>query len=63
LPEDILKASETLLGKTEQQIEKIIKEILEGHIKEIIAKTRLQQLLHDRESIVVEVNKSAIFIL
>jgi uncharacterized membrane protein YqiK len=63
LPEDILKASETLLGKTEQQIEKIIKEILEGHIKEIIAKTRLQQLLHDRESIVAEVNKSAIFIL
>jgi len=58
LPEDILKAFETLVGKTEQQIEKIIKEILEGHIKEIIAKTPLQQLLHDRESIVAKVNKS-----
>jgi len=59
LPEDILKASETLLGKTEQQIEKIIKEILEGHIIDVVAKTSLQKLLHDREALVVEVNKSA----
>jgi flotillin len=60
LPEDILKASETLLGKTEQQIEKIIKEILEGHIIDVVAKTSLQKLLHDREALVAEVNKSAI---
>jgi hypothetical protein len=60
LSEDILKAFQTLVGKTEQQIEKIIKEILEGHIKEIIAKTPLQQLLHDRELVLAEVNESAI---
>jgi hypothetical protein len=60
LPEDISKASETLLGKTEQQIEKIIKEILEGHIIDVVAKTSLQKLLHDREALVAEVNKSAI---
>ena len=59
LPQDILKASETLVGKTEQQIEKIIKEILEGHIIDVVAKTSLQKLLHDREALVVEVNKSA----
>lgn len=60
LPEDILRASERFLGKSEQEIDKNIKEILEGHIREVIAKTSLQQLLHDRESVVAEVNKSAV---
>jgi len=60
LSEDILKAFRTLVGKTDQQVEKIIKEILEGHVKEVIAETPLQQLLHDRESIVMRIEENVI---
>lgn len=60
LQDDIIKASERFLGKTDQEIDKNIKEILEGHTREVIARTSLQQLLHDRESVVAEVNKSAV---
>lgn len=58
--QDILRASERFLGKSDQEIDKNIKEILEGHTREVIARTSLQQLLHDRESVVSEVNKSAV---
>ncbi len=44
--EDILKAAERFLGKTDQEIDKNIKEILEGHTRKVIARTSLQQLLH-----------------
>jgi flotillin len=63
LQNDIIKASERFLGKSDEEIDKNIKEILEGHTIEVIAKTPLQQLLYNRESVVAEVNKSAIFIL
>ncbi|MCX7758023.1 MAG: SPFH domain-containing protein [bacterium] len=56
---NILSAAERFLGKTDQEIDKNIKEILEGHTREVIAKTRLQQLLHDRDAFIQEVNKSA----
>lgn len=56
---NILSAAERFLGKTDQEIDKNIKEILEGHTREVIAKTRLQQLLHDRDTFIQEVNKSA----
>jgi uncharacterized membrane protein YqiK len=59
LQDDIIKASERFLGKSDEEIDKNIKEILEGHTIEVIAKTPLQQLLHDRESVLAEVNKSA----
>jgi uncharacterized membrane protein YqiK len=60
LQDDIIKASERFLGKSDEEIDKNIKEILEGHTIEVIAKTPLQQLLYDRESVLAEVNKSAI---
>jgi uncharacterized membrane protein YqiK len=60
LQDHIIKASERFLGKSDEEIDKNIKEILEGHTIEVIAKTPLQQLLYDRESVLAEVNKSAI---
>jgi hypothetical protein len=59
LQDDIIKASERFLGKSDEEIDKNIKEILEGHTIEVIAKTPLQQLLYNRESVLAEVNKSA----
>lgn len=56
---NILSAAERFLGKSDQEIDKNIKEILEGHTREVIARTRLQQLLHDRDTFIQEVNKSA----
>ncbi|MEN3015028.1 MAG: SPFH domain-containing protein [bacterium] len=56
---NILNAAERFLGKTDQEIDKNIKEILEGHTREVVARTRLQQLLHDRDTFIQEVNKSA----
>lgn len=58
-PADILSAAERFLGKADVEIDKNIKEILEGHTREVVARTRLQQLLHDRDSFIQEVNKSA----
>ena len=57
--QNILSAAERFLGKTDMEIDKNIKEILEGHTREVIAKTKLQQLLHDRDTFIQEVNKSA----
>ncbi|MFN3996136.1 MAG: flotillin, partial [bacterium] len=57
--QDILSAAERFLGKADIEIDKNIKEILEGHTREVVAKTRLQQLLHDRDSFIQEVNRSA----
>jgi len=57
--DNILRAAERFLGKTDQEVDKNIKEILEGHTREVIAKTRLQQLLHDRDTFIKEVNNSA----
>jgi len=59
LQDDIIKASERFLGKSDEEIDKNIKEILEGRTIEVIAKTPLQQLLYNRESVLAEVNKSA----
>ncbi len=59
-PEEILKFAEKFLGKTDQEIDKNIEEILEAHTKEVIARTSLQELLHNRESIVAKINKSVV---
>lgn len=56
---NILNAAERFLGKSDQEIDKNIKEILEGHTREVVARTKLQQLLHDRDTFIQEVNKSA----
>lgn len=48
-PEDIINAAENFLGKTSQEIEEIVRNILLGHNRSIIGNSSIEELLRQRD--------------
>ena len=58
--ETLLAAAERFLGKSEDEFASMIREVLEGHTREIVASTSMDQLLHEREEIAKKVQETSI---
>ncbi len=57
--EKLLKAAERFLGKSEEEFVSIIREVLEGHTREIVGSIEMPELLYNREQIANKVQNTA----
>ncbi len=49
-PEDVHNAAMAFLGKTDQQILEFVRNILQGHLRSIIGKLSIQEILRERDT-------------
>ncbi len=57
--ENIIKAAERFLSKTDKELKESIQEVLREHLIKIISETKFMELLNNRETFLEEVSKSA----
>ncbi len=56
--EDIIRAGKLFADEGLEGVKKIIKEVVEGNMREIVGKMELEELIQDRDKFADEVNKS-----